>query len=182
MFWTWYDDVIKWKLFQRYWPFVRGIHRSPVNSPHKGQWRGALTFSFICCRINGWVNNRWAGDLRRRRAHYDVIVMNYSRVPLSVLIPAAGHWLAGIRLFHIPLHSPSNRQFCLPLGLVEAWQNFQPVIWAHDALQRTNNPLYMRVPQSVLRPANHSSGHASYLSVLSDSLLTVLYIHRVKTQ
>ena len=30
-------DVIKWKLFPRYWPFVRGIHRSPVNSPHKGQ-------------------------------------------------------------------------------------------------------------------------------------------------
>ena len=23
---------------------VRGIHRSPVNSPHKGQWRGALMF------------------------------------------------------------------------------------------------------------------------------------------
>ena len=28
------DDVIKWKHFPRYWPFVRGIHRSPVNSPH----------------------------------------------------------------------------------------------------------------------------------------------------
>ena len=26
--------------------------------------------------INGWVNNREAGDLRRHRAHYDVIVMN----------------------------------------------------------------------------------------------------------
>ena len=39
-----YDDVIKWKHFPRYWPFVRGIHRSPVNSPHKGQWRGALMF------------------------------------------------------------------------------------------------------------------------------------------
>ena len=37
-------DVIKWKHFQRYWPFVRGIHRSPVNSPHKGQWHGALMF------------------------------------------------------------------------------------------------------------------------------------------
>ena len=35
-----YDDVIKSKHFPRYWPFVRGIHRSPVNSPHKGQWRG----------------------------------------------------------------------------------------------------------------------------------------------
>ena len=30
-------DVIKWKHFPRYWPFVRGIHRLPVNSPHKGQ-------------------------------------------------------------------------------------------------------------------------------------------------
>ena len=55
--------------------FVRGIHRSPVNSPHKGQWRGALMFTLICARINGWVNNREAGDLRRYRPHYDVIVM-----------------------------------------------------------------------------------------------------------
>ena len=53
----WHDDVIKWKYFPRYWPFVRGIHRSPVNSPHKGQWRGALVFSFICAWINGWVQS-----------------------------------------------------------------------------------------------------------------------------
>ena len=70
-----HDDVIKWKHFPRYWPFVRGIHRSTVNSPHKGQWRGALIFSLICARINGWVNNRDASNLRRHRAHYDVIVM-----------------------------------------------------------------------------------------------------------
>ena len=65
----WHDDVIKWKHFPRYWPFVRGIHRSPVNSPHKGQWH--------CVWINGWVNNREAADLRRLRAHYDVTVMAY---------------------------------------------------------------------------------------------------------
>ena len=41
-----HDDVIKWKHFPRYRPFVRGIHRSPVISPHKGQWRGALMFFF----------------------------------------------------------------------------------------------------------------------------------------
>ena len=70
-----HDDVIKWKHFPRYWPFVRGIHRSPVNSPHKSQWRGALIFSLICAWMNGWVNNCEAGDLRRHRAHYDVIVM-----------------------------------------------------------------------------------------------------------
>ena len=70
-----HDDVTKWKHFPRNWSFVRGIHRAPVNSPHKGQWRGALMFSLICARINGWVNNHEAGDLRRLRAHYDVIVM-----------------------------------------------------------------------------------------------------------
>ena len=70
-----HDDVIKWKHFPRYWPFLRGIHRSPVNSPHKGQWRGALMFSLICARINDWVNNRETGDLRRHLGHYDVNVM-----------------------------------------------------------------------------------------------------------
>ena len=70
-----HDDVIKWKHFPRYWTFVRGIPRSPVNSPHKGQWRRALMFSLICDWINGWVNTREAGDLRRHRAHYDVTVM-----------------------------------------------------------------------------------------------------------
>ena len=70
-----HDDVIKWKHFPRYWPFVRGIHRSPLNSSHKGQWHGALMFSLMCARINGWVNNGDAGDLRRHRAHCDVIVM-----------------------------------------------------------------------------------------------------------
>ena len=61
--------------FVRYWPFVRGIHRWPVNSHHKDQWRRASMFSLICAWINIWVNNREAGDLRRNRAQYDVIVM-----------------------------------------------------------------------------------------------------------
>ena len=70
-----HDVVIKWKHFPRNWPFLRGIHRSPVNSPDKGQWCGALMFSLICVWINGWVNNRKAGDSRRYRSHYDVTVM-----------------------------------------------------------------------------------------------------------
>ena len=71
-----HDDAIKWKNFPRYWPFVRGIHRSPLNSPHKGQWRGVLMFPLICPWIDGWANNHEAGDLRRHRAHYDVIGMH----------------------------------------------------------------------------------------------------------
>ena len=70
-----HNDVTKWKHFPRYWSFVRGIQRSPVNSLHKDQWRGALVFYLICAWTNGWANNRDAGNLRRHRAHYDVIVM-----------------------------------------------------------------------------------------------------------
>ena len=54
---------------------MHGIHRSSVNSPPKGQWHGALMFSLIWAWINRWVKNREAGNLRRHRAHYDVIVM-----------------------------------------------------------------------------------------------------------
>ena len=50
------DDTIKWKHFPCYWSFVRGIHRSPVDSPHKGLWRGVLTFSLICAWTNSWAN------------------------------------------------------------------------------------------------------------------------------
>ena len=54
----------------------RGIQRSPVNSPHKDHWHGALMFPLICAWINGWVNNGEPGDLRRHRAHYDVIAVD----------------------------------------------------------------------------------------------------------
>ena len=75
---AWYPQIIhtmmtssNGNIFSRYWSFVWGFHRSPVNSPHKAQWRGGLMFSLICA----WVNNREAGDLRRHHAHYDVTVI-----------------------------------------------------------------------------------------------------------
>ena len=66
------------------------------NSPPKGQWHGALMFSLICARINGWVNNCEAGDLRRYRAHYDVTVMNINvcsnrPVPFAIIMKTSWH-------------------------------------------------------------------------------------------
>ena len=72
--------------FSRYWPFVRGIHRLSVNSPHKGQQRGALMFSLICAWTNSWANNGDAGDLRRHRAHYDVIVIKHVVIVIAIVI------------------------------------------------------------------------------------------------
>ena len=81
-----HDDVIKWKHFPRNWPFVRGIHRSRWIPRTKGQWRGALMFSLIWAWINGWVNNREAGDSRRHRGHYDVNVMWFHGAVRDVLV------------------------------------------------------------------------------------------------
>ena len=50
------------EIFPCYWTFVKRIHQWPVDSPHKGQWRGALMFSLICGWTNGWANNRATGD------------------------------------------------------------------------------------------------------------------------
>ena len=54
-----HDGVIKWTHFPRYWPFVREIHRSPLNSPHKGQWRGASMFSLICALNKRLSKQSW---------------------------------------------------------------------------------------------------------------------------
>ena len=77
-----HDDVIK----------VRGIHRLPVNSPHNGQWRGALMFSLICVWTNGCANNRDAGDLRCHRVVYDVAVMDswyFGRIHTYLDVPVS---------------------------------------------------------------------------------------------
>ena len=77
---TEHNNVIKWKHFPRYWPFVRGIYRSPLDSPHKGQRRGALKYSLIYAWTKGWSNIRDAGDLRPHRAHYDITIMINERL------------------------------------------------------------------------------------------------------
>ena len=106
-----HDNVIRWKYFPRYWPFVRGIQRSPVNSPHKGQWCWALMFSLICLWINGCVNSREAGDLRRHRAQYDVTVMFF------------GGWNAIYMLHNIFIlrYGHSHVKAMFAYGLVPIW-------------------------------------------------------------
>ena len=77
-------DAIKWKHFPRCWPFVRGIHRSPVDSPQKGQWQGTLAF-FISPWTNSCAKNRDAGDFKRQSARYDVtVVIRYLRLAYKV--------------------------------------------------------------------------------------------------
>ena len=114
--------------FPRYWLFVRGIHRSPVNSPHKGQWRGALMFSLICIWINDWVNNREAGDLRRYRGHYDVTVMRLACVVL---------WFGGVRRLKIK-NNNTRKGLCRN----NQWQLFtahKKSVWCLKCIKANSN-------------------------------------------
>ena len=133
---------MKWKNFPRYWPFVRGIHWSLVNSPHKGQWCGALMFTLICARINGWVNNCEAGDLRCNRVHHDVIVMISTWQMLItcndyIIITDTFHGIT--KLYESWLCSPTNLQesFDLlhwsPASCVRNCEQLsQQMEWSHD--------------------------------------------------
>ena len=72
---------VRWVSCQLMWEYITYITPSLIvwdrsHTTHKGQWHGTLMLSLICAWINGWVNNRKAGDLRRNRIHYDAIVMN----------------------------------------------------------------------------------------------------------
>ena len=69
----WLLNYLYWMVLKRFYVLFNLFEL--LMNMHKGQWRGALKFSLICTWINGWVNNRGAGDLRRHRAHYDVIVI-----------------------------------------------------------------------------------------------------------
>ena len=69
---------------------------SPVNSPHKGHWRGALMFSLICAlKTVEWTIVR-LGDLRRHRVHYHVIVM--VQEISKFIVPKASWRLVGSEL------------------------------------------------------------------------------------
>ena len=109
---TWWRHQME--IFLRNWMFVRGIHRSPVGSLQKGQWRGALTFSLIFAWTNGRANNRDAGDLRSNRAHYDVTVMTtFSR-------PMQRHDTKWNYKFKIPQIYSSHKRLKFPLSCVNS--------------------------------------------------------------
>ena len=119
-YWRNHDDVIKWKHFPRYWPFVWGIHRSPVNSPHKGQWRGALMFTLICAWISGWVDNRKAGDLIRNRAHYDVSVM----ISDQTILPSQCYQVSTHRKQHHGFAFAFENQINTDKTIFESWNKY----------------------------------------------------------
>ena len=59
----WVKPISSIPLFFHYFygPFVRRIHRPPVNSRHKGQWSGTLMFFLDLCLNKGLSKQSWWG-------------------------------------------------------------------------------------------------------------------------
>ena len=114
-----------------------GNSPATVNSPHKGQWRGALMFSLACVWINGWTNNREAGDLRHHRAHYIVIVMRRSR-DRDYFVYAPNQWEKTLQC--LSLAGPVNKMMAVkkititvqnPCFLSGCWNMYVPIFVLH---------------------------------------------------
>ena len=118
----------------------------PVNSPHKSQWRGALMFSLICTRINDWVYNREAGDLRR---HYDVIVMTLPprTGPPYVTVGFPSHITSNVESVSMSWrHQIWRHQISLPATgrtIPDAWQHWTDFCIPAESIGRWNTYKYL---------------------------------------
>ena len=107
----------------------------PVNSPHKGQWRGTLMFSLICAWINNWVNNRKARYLRRNRTHYDVTVMwtsSWSSLAISNYLLLLSMYITDN--IHTLIQYPIRYVY-----------NFVVVLWLQDHMMTSSNGNIFRI-------------------------------------
>ena len=148
---------------------------SPVPSPHKGQWRGAFIFSLICAWINRWENSRDAGDLRRYRPHYDVIVMSLANLLLKLGHGWSVTWSEIITRYNslTHFHCPNKKHSAAKTR----WWNRTCLSWlipklSHRVILEHDyaNVIMYRIEQTLL-------GH--WFTITRFSLFTP-YFHRLK--
>ena len=136
-----HDDVIKWKHFPRYCrTFEWVIHRSPVNSPQKGQWRGALMFTLICAWTKWLGKQSWGWWFET---------------------PSRSLWrhcnAAGI------CH-PLGLCIGLSVGSEKLWE-FSLVTWAHNA-KAPGNHQSMFIDQPITKGWCRPIGSSDYINLL----------------
>ena len=125
-----HDDVIKWKHFPRYWPFVRGFTGHRWIPRTKASDAKLWCFLWSAPWINGCINNLEAGDLKRHLAHYDVTVMEIVfLLPLIWNHPTSKTTLRGCLFKEVPPYFV----IVLILRMIKMW-----FVSKHSCISLTN--------------------------------------------
>ena len=67
--WWCHDMIMTWQWFPHYWPYVRGIHGSLLDSADKGPVTVTLIFPLLLAWISCWTNRRVVSAFRWHDAH-----------------------------------------------------------------------------------------------------------------
>ena len=120
-------------------------------------------FSLICSWTNGWVNNREAGDLRRHRAHCDVIVMWSAS--------SAHQKMESFALCNFPLRLKNFYNMCAEQGKTVGKPNVSMII-------AYNTRFYVYIsPYKLKRVCCTFFPFCLYRTLLGDSYGILTHIH-----
>ena len=93
--------------------------------------------------INSWVNNREASDLRRHRAHHDVIVINWVKVFFSIVLHDKIHLIVFMsnKSYLFALNTSTFTHNCIKCTVIFKWLNFdrESLRWRHNGRDCVSN-------------------------------------------
>ena len=144
---------------------------SPVTGEFPAQSPVTRSFdvSFIDTWINGWVDNREAGDFRRYRAHYEVTVMN---AWTSVLLHAGTQ--GQILLADLAIHGDLVLPFTVEMywyedcdvNLLDVFSCDQTVIWLVQSVRPSIRPSVCLSVCPSVTPFSPCSHHRIIMKVI----------------
>ena len=119
--------------------------------------------------INGWVNNREAGDLRRYRAHYDVIVMSSVAAIYGKSTSFLGPVLIPVRRLIIKSHKEPTRLGVTPFlwnllscsqGAYNVWTLYENFKYGSRSLLAYDKTSYATLKYPPLKTADSTENRA----------------------
>ena len=129
--WYWNAFCITGSQVAIEWPFVRGIHRLPVDSPHRGSECAPFVFSPLLDWKSCWSNTGVSADLRRRDANLTSLCYHRSSHWILLLQVKVTEWISGEAWCRdiSSMHDNHSRVFLQTVEIGHSQIGFTMAIW-----------------------------------------------------